>query len=38
MKITINKTGNLDAFLWNNGWRCWLITKIFGFYIIGYKK
>jgi len=38
MKIRINRNGKPNQKLWDKGYACWLIKKIFGFYIIGYKK
>jgi hypothetical protein len=37
MKITINKTGRPNQKLWDMGYKCWLIKKIFGIFIIGYN-
>jgi hypothetical protein len=36
-KITICRNGKPDSKLWDNGWSCWLILKMFGFYFIGYS-
>ena len=39
MKLfTINRNGKPNDFLWNKGFKAWLIVKWCGFYIIGYKN
>lgn len=38
MKLSINTTGRPKEELWQAGFRCWLIFRFCGMYLIGYEK